>query len=165
MQTARGADGALEYNRCEYLLVWSWRLIVTGRGHCPLLARELRNACRDDADEALAAVCRFLCALARARRHRLMVNPPGCLALTCDEAHMLAMIAAAQHREREVLDIHLEWIARSAFREPVRQSVDELAAILDAHRLRLPATTHPEVPRHRHPRPPVPALHGDHATA
>jgi hypothetical protein len=35
----------------EHLLVWSWRRIVDGRVHCPVMAQEFVDACGDDARE------------------------------------------------------------------------------------------------------------------
>lgn len=128
----------------RHLLVWSWRLIVTGRSHCPLLAMGFEDACGRHAGEVFRAVCTFLCALACSRRRRLWVNHPGCPALTPDEMRMLAVVAAAQHGHRTAFEAHVDWIARRDAREPFEAAARALAAALDASRLYLPA---PDCPR------------------
>lgn len=138
-------------NPCEYLLVWAWRLVVTRRGHCPLLGKLFRDACGDGADEVSGALCTFLCALARTRRRRLEVNPPGCLTLSSDEKRMLGLLAAAQRDQRTLLDAHLCWIARPAQRHTLEQGARELAAALSARHLLLPVPACP-VPVARHGR-------------
>lgn len=132
------SDGTDTLNPCAYLLVWSWRLVVTRRGHCPLLGKLLRDACGDGARDVSAALGTFLCALARTRRRRLEVNPPGCPVPSVDEKRMLDMVAAAQYGRRAWLDAHLCWMARPAQRRVLEQGVQGLAASLVACRLWLP---------------------------
>lgn len=80
----------------EHLLVRSWRNIATGRGCCPLIAREFSRLCGEDAGEVLATFYTFLQALAYAGRRRLQIGYPGYAALTRDERQVLGLIAVAQ---------------------------------------------------------------------
>ncbi len=144
MDTMPGPDDAAAINPCAYLLTWSWRLVVTGRSHCPLLGTLLDDACGHDAGRVFRALCSFLCTLALAPRRRLEVNPPGCPQLTHDEKSLLAMVAAAQHDWPVLLDAHLCRIAHGRRRRELAQSVHALAAALDAAGLWLPA---PDAPR------------------
>lgn len=138
MNTMPGPDDTAAINPCAYLLTWSWRLIVTGRSHCPLLTTLLDNACGNDAGKVFRALCSFLCTLAQARRRRLEVNPPGYPQLTRDEESLLAMIAAAQTHRSERLDAHLCWIAHGDGQQALGQSVCALASALEASCLWLP---------------------------
>jgi hypothetical protein len=61
----------------EYLLVWTWRRVVTGLSDCPLIAREFVQICGDDAAEVLATFCTFLQALAYTARRQLRFGYPG----------------------------------------------------------------------------------------
>ncbi len=139
MNTMPGPNDTAAHNPCAYLLTWSWRLVVTGRSHCPLLRTLLGDACGNDAGKVFRALCSFLCTLAQARRRRLEINPPGCRDLTCDEKRLLAMIAAAQSDWSTLLNTHLCWIAHGEKQKELARSVHTLAAALDANGLWLPA--------------------------
>ena len=138
MNTMPGPDDAAAINPCAYLLTWSWRLVVTGRSHCPLLRTLLDDACGNEAGKVFRALCSFLCTLAQTRRRRLEINPPGCEELTHDEKRLLAMIAAAQGDRPTLLDAHLCWIAHGEGRRELARGVRTLASALDANCLWLP---------------------------
>jgi hypothetical protein len=125
----------------EHLLVWSWRRIITGRGDCPLIAREFLQLCGEDAAEVLATFYTFLQALACAGRRRLQVGYPGCSALTADERQMLVLIAVAQRHDAARLQAHLQIIARAALRPALAIAARALGTALNEHDLRLPLPT------------------------
>ena len=99
----------------EHLLVWGVRAIVSGRGDCPVVAREFREACAEGAAGAKAALSAFVQQLAVVGRRSVSLCPPGCLGLTRDEQLLLAAFAAAQADEPVRLDAHLAFlVARPA---------------------------------------------------
>jgi hypothetical protein len=122
----------------EHLLVWSWRKIVTGRGGCPLIAREFSLSCGEDASEVLATLYTFLQALAYAGRRRLKVGYLGYTSLTTNERKMLVLIATAQRDDPASLEAHLQILARAALRPALAIAARALGAALDEHDLRLP---------------------------
>jgi hypothetical protein len=121
----------------ERLLVWTWRRMATGRGSCPLIAREFSDACGDDAAEVYVAFCAFLRALASASRRRLSIAPPGSFALTGDERQILTLLAAAQADHTAHFEAHLRWLAHSRARQELAGAARLLAASLLANRLQL----------------------------
>lgn len=143
MRPTLKSEGEAGYNQCEDLLVCSWRLIMARGADCPLVAQRFKCACGASGDEAFAAFCTFLCALALAQRRCLLVNFPGARVLTADEERMLALIACAQNQRDRALDAHLCWLAQRLLRRTLEQSVRELAAALSVRDLRLHA---PEAP-------------------
>ena len=122
----------------EHLLVWSWRNIATGRGGCPLIAREFSRLCGEDAGEVLATFYTFLQALAYAGRRRLQVGYPGYALLTLDERQMLLLIAVAQRDDPMRLDAHLEITALAARRPALALAARALGTALNEHNLRIP---------------------------
>lgn len=137
MDLEMGCDAA--DNPCAELLVRAWRRIMVSGAECPLVAREFTCVCGADGKQVFNAFCTFLCALAFAQRRCLLVNPPGVRKLTIDETRMLTLVAAAQNGCAALLEAHLSWLAQRTLRSTLRQSVHELAEVLGASRLCLPA--------------------------
>jgi hypothetical protein len=127
---------AEEISYAEYLLVRSWRRFVLGHGPCPLLAGAFGDARRGQ--DLLHTLAVFLGALGKGSRHPLSVGHPGCIGLTCDEAQMLALLAAMQARHRMLFDAHLRWLVRPEYREPVTIAARVLTRLLSLARIRLP---------------------------
>jgi hypothetical protein len=125
-------------SRAEYLLVWSWRKIVTGGGDCPLIAREFSLLCGEDAAEVLATLYIFLRALAYAGRKRWEVGYPGYTSLTIDEQRMLHLIAAAQSDDLKGFETYLHALAHATLGPALGIAARALGAALDEHDLRLP---------------------------
>lgn len=123
---------------CQRLLVNSWRRIVIGAVYCPVLDASLRKHCREHADEVLAALCGFLCAIGLTRRRRMLIAYPGCRDCTTDELRLLSMVAAAQHHCPALLEAHLCWVARLDMRNVLAGRTRKLAVALESCTLRLP---------------------------
>jgi hypothetical protein len=123
----------------EYLLVWTWRRLMTGRGGCPLIAREFAQICDGDAVEVLATFCTFLQALACTSRRRLRVGYPGYPCLTTDERQLLSLIALAQTGDEEFFRAHLQWLAQPTLRPALALAARALGTALKTHGVSLPA--------------------------
>jgi hypothetical protein len=129
---------ALSYG--EHFLIWVLRRIASGRGQCPLIAREFADACGQEAGKAWAAYGWFLEELARAGRRRLQLGIPGWPALTLDERLILAVFAAAQAKELSRLRAHLAWLFKGESSAGLETAAGVVAAALarNGHRLPLP---------------------------
>jgi hypothetical protein len=134
---------ALSYG--EHFLIWVLRRIASGRGNCPLMAREFVDACGAAAGEARAAYGWFLEELARAGRRHLQLGIPGWPALTLDERLVLAVFAAAQAGELARLRAHLAWLFKGESSASLETAAGVVAAALarNGHRLPLPAVPVP----------------------
>jgi hypothetical protein len=134
---------ALSYG--EHFLIWVLRRIASGRGNCPLMAREFVDACGAEAGEARAAYGWFLEELARAGRRPLQLGIPGWPALTLDERLLLAVFAAAQAEELARLRAHLAWLFKGESNANLETAVGVVTAALarNGHRLPLPAAPLP----------------------
>ncbi|MEO8301337.1 MAG: hypothetical protein ABI608_06070 [Rhizomicrobium sp.] len=116
-----------------HLLVWTWRKLVVGHDHCPVLTREYERFAGPQADALLSAFADFLLALGKASRRMLSVGQPYCAGLTADEERMLRLIAAAQTGDAVLLWAHLAWLARREYQDDVRLAANRLAdALRDA---------------------------------
>jgi hypothetical protein len=124
----------------EHFLIWVLRRIASGRGNCPLMAREFIDACGAEAGEARAAYGWFLEELARAGRRHLQLGIPGWPALTLDERLILAVFAAAQAEAPARLRAHLAWLFRGESSASLETAAGVVAAALarNGHRLPLP---------------------------
>ena len=131
----------------EHLIVWGLRRVVTEHGPDGLLLDECHAAFSDDGDEALRALCLFLCLLGRAARRPIQIGTPGTLAVTWDESRILTLLAAAQRwaedGDQARVDAHLQWLAPPAHRQALAQVTLALGSLLAAHGhfLALPADT------------------------
>lgn len=126
----------------EHLLVWSWRRIVAGRVHCPVMAQEFVDACGDDAREVFVTLCTFLQALGHASRRQLALQAPDPFGVTSDERQVLTLLAAAQADDRTLFQAHLSWLARPQQRHALKIAACALATALRANRLVLPLPQH-----------------------
>ncbi len=131
----------------EHLLVWSWRRIASGRGHCPVLAKEFADACGEDANEVLLTFSTFLKAWAFASRRQLVIGAPDAFTVSPDERRALSLLAAAQAEEPAMLEAHLRWIASPDKRSTLAIAAGALATALSANdiRLALPTAERPTV--------------------
>jgi hypothetical protein len=123
------ADGA------HHLLVRCWRRVAAGRGICPSIAADFRQACGRDAGEVLATFQVFLAALGYASHTTLQFGHPGDPGLTDDERRVLALIAVAQSAQPWRLDAHLAALARGEARLTLAIGTAALAEALCAHDL------------------------------
>lgn len=123
----------------EHLLVWGFRAVVSGRGECPIVAREFKQACGDLAGETRAALTVFVQQLAVQGRRTVSLAPPGCLTLTRDEQLVVAVFAAAQAGDQDRLDAHLAWLLAGPPAPPFAACARAVAQALaiSGHRLRL----------------------------
>jgi hypothetical protein len=126
-------------------LVRSRRKIAAGRADYPLIAREFKQLCGEDAAEVLATFGTFLRALAYAGRNRLIIGYPGCAAPTADERQCLMLIAAAQTGDEVRFEAHLRWLARAERRPALEISAYALATAIEVHDLQLQPSV-PTVP-------------------
>jgi len=132
-----GIDEALGFGYGEHLLVWAWRRLADGRRDCPVLAREFTEAFGEDAAEVLATLAVFLQVLGRGSRRRLVVGPPGCLALTADERQVLNLVAAAQNGHDIAVEANLDWLARREAHPALGMGARALASAFALHGLSL----------------------------
>jgi hypothetical protein len=137
MPTGQAASARRESDYGEHLLVWSWRRIVEGRIHCPVMAYEFAEACGDAGSQVFAALCVFLRALAAASRRRLAFCAPNPFDVTADERQTLTLLAAAQAEDHALFQAHLSWLARPQQRHELQAAAYALAAALKANRLPL----------------------------
>lgn len=112
-----------EFGYGERLLVRSLRRIVSGRGCCPIISREIAVLCGEDALEVVATCRTFLQALAFAGRRRLSFAKPDSPGITQDERQLLELVAATQAGRMDLFEAHLRWLAR-----PERRPVLKIAA-------------------------------------
>jgi hypothetical protein len=120
----------------EHLVVWSWRRIVTGRAHCPVMAQELADACGSDADEVFLTLCTFLKALAFASRRQLALRAPDPFGVTSDERQILTLLATAQSKV-SLFQAHLRWLAPPERRRELQIAARALASALKVNNLLL----------------------------
>lgn len=146
MPTGQAASAARGCGYSEHLLVWSWRRIVEGRIHCPVMAREFTEACGNAGSEVFAALCAFLSALAAASRRRLAFRAPNAFDITADERQALTLLAAAQAKDHALFHAHLNWLARPQRRHELQAAAYALAAVLEANHLplALPPSARPD---------------------
>ena len=135
--TGRAASDVRGCGYGEHLLVWSWRRIVGGRFHCPVMAREFTEACGEAGDEVLLALCTFLKALAFASRRRLIFRAPDPFGVTSDERQVLTLLAAAQGEDHALFQAHLRWLAHPERRHDLQVAAYALATALKVHQLPL----------------------------
>jgi hypothetical protein len=128
---------ALNFGYAEHLLVWSWRRMATGRGHCQFIDREFGEACGENAREVFATFVTFLEALAYASRRQMVLGHPGYLGLTADERQVLTLLAALQNRRLALFDAHLAWLSKPDRRQTLSIGAGALAAALSANDLHL----------------------------
>lgn len=132
----------------EHLVVWGFRAVVSGRGECPVVAREFKAACGELAGEARGALTVFVQQLAAQGRRAVCLAPPGCLTLTRDEQLLTAVFAAAQADDEARLSAHLSWLLAGPASPPFAAAarVVAQALALSGHRLRLAAAPPPPAP-------------------
>jgi hypothetical protein len=132
----------------EHLIVWGFRALVSGRGDCPVVAREFRQACGDLAGETRAALTVFVQQLAVQGRRPVTLAPPGCLTLTRDEQLVAAVFAAAQAQDQARLDAHLTWLLAGPPGQPFAAAARAVAQALalNGHALRLCPIAAPPAP-------------------
>jgi len=135
--TVRTAADARGLGYGEHLLVWSWRRIVTGRIHCPVMAQEFADACGSDAGEVFLTLCTFLKALAFASRRQLVIRAPDPFGVTSDERQVLTLLAAAQSEDHSLFQAHLRWLAPPERRRGLQIAAQALANAFKANDLPL----------------------------
>lgn len=149
MSDTEAPDNDADLDDASRLLLWSFRLVLSGELHCPILAATYRDSFGADAKPVFAALSTFLGALARGSRHCLVIGPPHYPFVTPDERRMLTIVAAAQEGWQSLLDSHLCWITTTVGRSELERAAVRLAALLhsnDRH-LRLSHAQHFTEPR------------------
>lgn len=123
----------------EHLVVWGFRALASGRGDCPVVTREFRQACAHLAAGTRAALAVFVRQLALQGRRPVALAPPGCLTLTRDEQVVVAVFAAAQAQDQPRLDAHLTWLLARPPGPPFAAAASAVAQALalNGHSLRL----------------------------
>jgi hypothetical protein len=133
----------------EHLIVCGLRRVVMECGPDSVLLDECYAAFAEDGDEAMRALCLFLCVLGRAARRMLEIGAPGAAYVTWDEGRILTLLAAAQKWAEEgdglLADAHLQWLAAPEHRPALAQSALALSGLLamHGHFLSLPAAVAP----------------------
>lgn len=144
---AIGRVSMLGLNYGAHLIIWGLRRVVTAHGPDGFLLDECHCAFSEDGDEAMRALCLFLCLMGRAARRPIQIGTPGTLAVTWDENRILTLLAAAQKwaedGDQARVDAHLQWLASPAQRPALAQVTLALGQLLAAHGhfLSLPADT------------------------
>jgi hypothetical protein len=103
----------------ELLLMIAWRKLIAGQGRCPSLLRELASIPGCQPQDLLRTLAIFFGALNDGCRRPLSVAPIGCSAPTHDERHILALLAASQTEDADLVSAHLTWLARPAHQKAV----------------------------------------------
>ncbi len=119
-----------ESSYSEHLLVWSWRRLINGRPDCPVVAHEFAEACGQNEEKALLALCFFLKVLAGASRRRLAFFAGDPFSVTSDERQVLTLLAAAQAEDGVLFDAHLRWLAGPSQRPALQAATKTLVTIL-----------------------------------
>jgi hypothetical protein len=144
---ARTGDGAeLGPSDGEALLIGALRRAAAGHERCVLTRRDFAIAFPGDVDEVLVTFRAFLGALAHAGRRKLRIGLPGSSLAMPDEILLIALLAAAQARDDELVDAYLCWLARPGARAAVAITARALATALAVHGYWL-GTRHCEEPK------------------
>lgn len=92
-------------------LLWAIRRVVLCGGASDLPQRSLCDRLGDGAGtEAYLALRLVLYTACMFGRRRLSLAPPGSAEVTCDEALLLQIVAAAQHGQEALLEASLLWL-------------------------------------------------------
>lgn len=145
-QSTRAVPDAGRPGYSEHLLIWSWRRIVGGRIHCPVMAREFGDVCGNAGDRVFVTLCTFLRALGAASRRHLAFSAPNPFDVTADERQVLTLLAAAQADDHALVQAHLRWLARPQQRQELQRATYTLATTLRASNLplALPSSAMPD---------------------
>ncbi|MEI9889128.1 MAG: hypothetical protein WDN08_22005 [Rhizomicrobium sp.] len=128
-----------EISRSEQVLVFAWRMLVAGRRQCPALHAELAAYAGGETHQVLAGLGVVLMTLGQGSRRPVSVRHPGCAVVTRDERNLLALLAAAQSGDDDLLAARLRWTVRPDCQMPALVVVQTFARLLDRIDLRLPA--------------------------
>lgn len=146
-------DDAAHLTGPEQLLLFAFRMLAHGRGHCPAVRSAFERECGAGADQALPAFRAALIVLGRQGARKLQVRHPGCRQITADETAVLAMFSAAQRSIRtgqeDELHCRLEWLMACRASEGLVLATQTVAAALAANRRLLPDRRIPEAERAR----------------
>src|SRR6185312_10296547 len=103
----------------ESQLVEAFRKIVSGRGYCPHVARDLGRAARCDGADLIRVIAIFLAAIDNGCRRPVMLSGNGDPDLTPSEMQLLALIAAAQREDEALMRAHLTFLVEAPHEKPV----------------------------------------------
>jgi hypothetical protein len=103
----------------ELLLLIAWRKLIAGQGRCPALLRELAKMPGSQPEDLLRTLAIFFGALNDGCRRPLSVAPIGCSAATHDEQHILALLAASQQDQTDLVAAHLLWLVQPSHQKAV----------------------------------------------
>lgn len=146
-------DDAARLTEPEQLLLFSFRMLAYGRGHCPVVKSAFARECGDRAAQALPAFQTALLFVGREGVRKLKARHPGCPEITADEEALLAMFAAAQRsiRTGQEHELHsrLEWLMGRRANEGLVLAAQTVAAALAANQRFLPDRRVPEAERAR----------------
>jgi hypothetical protein len=140
---ARTKDGAdLGFYDGETLLIGALRRAAAGHQGCALTRRDFAIAFPGDADEVFVTFRAFLATLAHGGRRKLRIGLPGSSLAMPDETLRIALLAAAQASEDELVDAYLCWLTRPGARASVAITARALATALTVHGHWLRVPTH-----------------------
>jgi hypothetical protein len=119
-------------------LLWTFRLVASGRGGCPFVERLYSDHIGPDGVQGLLPLIRLAYArLVSGVRRPLRFGYPGAAEVSADERAVLAAITAAQAKDIDRLEAHLRWLLPLEVRDQVGQTLCTLAAALTDRGLRL----------------------------
>jgi hypothetical protein len=135
------------------LLIGALRRLAIGQKCATLARHDFALAFPGDGAEVFATFRAFLCTIAHATRRKLRIGLPGSPQPTPDETLLVALVAAAQTGDDDLVDAHLCWLARAEARCPVALTLRALATALAVHGhwLQAPLSCHSAVPQHSEP--------------
>jgi len=130
----------------ETLLIRALRRAAAGHEGCALTRRDFAIAFPGDADEVFVTFRAFLGTLAHGGRRKLRIALPGSALTMPDETLLIALLAAAQQGDDELVDAYLCWLVRPGARASVAITTRALATALAVHGYWLIATSAPHPP-------------------
>jgi hypothetical protein len=132
-------ESMLGLNCAEQFIVWSIRRIVTERGPDARLLDECESMFGEESEIGFRVLSVFLGLLGRAARRSFLIGTPELMAITWSEKAILALLAAAQFGDGELLAAHLRLLAKPAVQAELAVAAGALAGLLaqSGHRIAL----------------------------
>lgn len=117
----------------EQLLVWAVRQWLSGRQNWPAIEREFRRACPGAAGIVAAnALADTLGLIAASARRPVTCFPLCARFIAADEESLIALVAAAQSRDRREAEARARDLMPSSMVQMLLENVDVLGAALAA---------------------------------
>lgn len=125
-----GDNEVAELDYGEHLLLIALRKIVLGRGRCPALLREIARLPGCDPSDLIRTLAILLSAINNGCRRTVYVADLGYAGSTFDEQRILALIAAAQAGDGDLVAAHLAWLVEAPHQKPVAIAARVLGRLL-----------------------------------